>query len=163
MERGAIDLDGFDRRLLEALQRNNRQTGEELAEVVGLSPAACLRRAQRLRDMGFIAHDVSLISPEAVGRGLTVIVMVTQQRDPSGRIDVPQRFIDRMLQAPEVTQCYSVTGPADYVVIVHIASMEDYQDFVRRHFHDTHIKRFETFVSMGRLKFETAMPVAGAS
>lgn len=162
MERGALDLDGFDRRLLEALQRDNRQTGEQLAEIAGLSPAACLRRVQRLRDAGVIERDVALLAPEAVGRGLTMIVLVTVERDASGRLDVSDRFANRMLQAPEVTQCYSVTGPADFVVILNIASMEDYQNFTRRHFHD-HIKRFESLVSMGRVKFETAMPVADAS
>lgn len=156
-----MELDGFDRRLLEALQRDNRQTGEQLAEIAGLSPAACLRRVQRLRDAGVIERDVSLLAPEAVGRRLTVIVMVTLQRDSSGRLDVSDRFASQMQQAPEVTQCYSVTGPADFVVIINIASMEDYQNFTRRHFYETHIKRYETLVSMGRMKFETAMPVAG--
>jgi DNA-binding Lrp family transcriptional regulator len=47
---GPVELDDFDRRLLDALQADNRRTGEELADIVGLSPAACLRRAQRLRD-----------------------------------------------------------------------------------------------------------------
>lgn len=154
-----MDLDDFDRRLLEALQRDNRQTGERLAEIAGLSPAACLRRVQRLRDARVIARDVSLLTPEAVGRRLTVIVLVTLERDSSGRLNVSDRFASRMQQVPEVLQCYSVTGPADFVVIVNVASMEDYQDFTRRHFYEAHIKRFESLVSMGRVKFETALPV----
>src|SRR5262245_23282293 len=52
--RGSVELDDFDRRLLDALQTDSRRTGEELAAVVGLSAAACLRRAQRLREAGVI-------------------------------------------------------------------------------------------------------------
>lgn len=155
-----MELDSFDRRLLTALQRDNRQTGEELAEIAGLSPAACLRRVQRLRDEGVIERDVSLLAPEAAGRGLTVIVMVALERDGTNRFDVAERFKAAMQQAAEVTQCYYVTGPTDFVVIVSIPSMEDYDAFTRKYFFEKHIKRFETIVSMGRVKFETAVPLA---
>ncbi len=155
-----MELDSFDRRLLMALQRDNRQTGEQLAEIAGLSPAACLRRVQRLRDEGVIDRDVSLLTPDAAGRGLTVIVMVALERDGTNRLDVAERFKSAMRQAPEVTQCYYVTGPTDFVVIVNIPSMEDYDAFTRKYFFEKHIKRFETIVSMGRVKFETALPLA---
>ena len=102
---GTVELDDFDRRLLDALQADNRRTGEELADIVGLSPAACLRRAQRLRDEKVIERDVSILAPEALGRRLTVIVLVTLERESP---DVVDAFKRSMRQAPEVMQCYYV-------------------------------------------------------
>ena len=152
-----MEFDDFDRRLLEALQQDNRQTGDELAAKVGLSAAACLRRAQRLREIGAIARDVALLAPEAVGRPLTVIVLVTIRRDSP---DAGDRFKAAMQVAPEVTQCYYVTGSADYVLAVSVEDMEAYQRFTQRCLSGSSIKRFDSLVSMDRVKFETALPVA---
>ena len=104
-----MELDDFDRRLLDALQEDNRQTGEELAALVGLSPAACLRRAQRLRDEKVIERDVSILAPGAIGRRLTMGVLVTLEREGPDFVDAFKRA---MRQAPEVMQCYYVTSTA---------------------------------------------------
>lgn len=151
-----MDLDDFDRRLLAALQRDNRQTGEELAEAVGLSPAACLRRAQRLREAGVIARDVAIVAAEYADRPLTLITQVTLQRD---RPDFLDTFRRRMAAAPEVTQAYYVTGAADLVLIIAVVDMEQYESFTRRQLGDPQVKRFDTMVVMNRVKFETATPL----
>lgn len=70
-------MDEFDARLLNLMQENNRLTAEKLSALVGLSPAACQKRLKRLRENGTIAHDISVLSPEATGRKLTLIVEVT--------------------------------------------------------------------------------------
>jgi Lrp/AsnC family leucine-responsive transcriptional regulator len=152
-----MDIDDFDRRLLAALQRDNRQTGEQLAELAGLSPAACLRRVQRLRDAGIIERDVSILSPDATGNGLTAIVLVTIERDRLTGLD---SFKHQMTDVPEVTQCYYVTGSADYVLIMAVPDMPTYQAFTQKHFMTPNVKRFETLMVMSRLKFETALPLA---
>jgi DNA-binding Lrp family transcriptional regulator len=84
-----MDLDEFDRRLLEALQHNSHEIGEELAKLTHLSPAACLRRAKRLRDEGIILADVSIVAPEAVGRPLMMIVLVTLEHE---QIEIIESF-----------------------------------------------------------------------
>ncbi|MGH6892805.1 MAG: Lrp/AsnC family transcriptional regulator [Dongiaceae bacterium] len=114
----AVVLDEFDRRLLEALQRDIRQTGEQPAEIVGLSPAACLRRAQRLRDAGVIERDISVVAPEFTGRSIAHIVEVTLRRD---RPDFLDSFRRRMAQAPEITRCHCVTCASDLVLILAVA------------------------------------------
>lgn len=149
----AIDLDDFDRRLLAALQRDNRQTGEELAEQVGLSPAACLRRAQRLREAGVIERDIAIVAADYTETPLTLITQVTLQRD---RPDFLDAFRRRMIAAPEVTQAYYVTGAADLVLVIAVKDMAAYESFTLRQFADPQIKRFDTMVVMSRVKFETA-------
>ena len=68
------ELDEFDLKLLDALQENNQRTSEELADLVHLSPASCLRRARRLREIKAIVADVSIVAPEVIGPRMTMIV-----------------------------------------------------------------------------------------
>ena len=152
-----VELDDFDRRLLDALQADNRRTGEELAAIVGLSPAACLRRVQRLRDEKVIERDVSILAPEALGRRLTMVVLVTLERESP---DVVDGFKRSMRQAPEVMQCYYVTGAADFVLVLTADDMADYEDFTRRYLFERNVRRFETMAVMDRVKTGTAIPMA---
>ena len=70
------DLDRFDRHLLDLLRVDSRRTGEQLSELVGLSPAACLRRVQKLRQIGAIEREVALIAPDYKKQGSTIIMLV---------------------------------------------------------------------------------------
>lgn len=105
-----MELDDFDRRLLDAVQEDSRRTGEVLAALVGLSPAACLRRLQRLRAAGVIEREVAILDPRVAGTRLSLIVNVTLERE---RPDLADGFARAMRQAPEVSQCYYVTGAVD--------------------------------------------------
>lgn len=150
-------MDRFDARILEALQHNARLTAEALAQRVGLSPDACRKRLARLRAGDVIAAEVAILRPEAVGRGLILIVEVTLQSERLTDID---RFKRRMQEAPEVMQCYYVTGNADFIMIVSMGDMADYEDFTRRHFFaEENIVRFRTSAVMDRVKQGFSMPV----
>jgi len=140
---GVIELDGFDRRLLALLQENSRRTGAELAELVGLSAAACLRRLQRLRESGVIAREVALLAPEYRERRITTFVLLTFERDRPNR---ERQFVERMRALPEVAQCYHVTGSADFLLAVATADMDGYHRFTEKHFYEPYVKRFESYV-----------------
>ncbi len=57
-------------------------------------------------------------------------------------------------------QCYSVTGEADYLLVVNVASMADYEALTRRLFEgDDNIKRFRTSVALGCLKAGLRVPL----
>ena len=155
-----VPLDNFDIKLLTALQENNQRTSEELAALVSLSPAACLRRVKRLRDTRVISADVSVVSPEALGQRMTMIVVVSLERDQHDLIDA---FMASMRGTPQVTQCYYVTGQADFVLVISVRDMEDYDAFTRAFFAENrNVKRFDTMVVMKRAKFELGVKAATA-
>lgn len=137
------ELDRFDWHLLELLQVDSRQTGKQLSEQVGLSPAACLRRVQRLRQTGAIERDVAVLSPKLSSPSVTIIVLLTLARDAPDRVDVLRR---QMLKLPQIKRIYHVTGEADFAMTVMCHSMEDYAAFTEEHFYEPHIKRFESLV-----------------
>ncbi|KPH04258.1 Lrp/AsnC family transcriptional regulator (plasmid) [Rhizobium acidisoli] len=150
-------LDRADLSLLQAVQSNNRLTSEELAGLVNLSPTACQRRLKRLRAKGVIEADVSILSPRAVGRQVTMIVLVSLERE---RADIVDRFKAAIRNTSEVMIGYYVTGDADFLLIVTARDLEEYEQFTRRFFYENHdIKGFKTMVVMDRVKASFALPI----
>ncbi|MES9856678.1 MAG: Lrp/AsnC family transcriptional regulator [Sedimenticola sp.] len=149
------ELDHLDRRILNQLQRNNRISNQTLAEQVGLSPPACLRRVRHLRESGIIEQEVALLNPEAVGRLINIIVEVEMERDQQDLLDQFRKAIE---QASEVSQCYVVTGEVDFILIVSVADMQAYEAFTQRVLHSQpNLRKFRSLISLRRIKFDTAV------
>jgi Lrp/AsnC family leucine-responsive transcriptional regulator len=152
-------MDTFDARLLNALQSRARATAEELSVQVGLSPDACRKRVARLRASGLIEAEIAILDPARAGRGLMLIVEVTLQNERKRDLD---RFKAAMQAAPEVMQCYYVTGNADFILMISARDMAEYEAFTRRHFFaEDNVLRFRTSAVMDRVKTGFAIPVQG--
>lgn len=152
-----MDLDRVDRKLLNAVQRDNRLTTGELGELAGLSATACQRRLKRLRDAGVIEADVSVVSPQAVGRPLLMLASVTLERD---RADIIDRFKQAVRRTPEIMSGYYVTGEADFILTISVRDMVQYEEFTRNFFAEySDIKGFKTMVVMDRVKASLALPI----
>lgn len=152
-----VDLDDLDRRVLRELQRDNRLSMAELAQRVNSSAPTCLRRVKRLRDEGVIVGDVCLIDPAAIGRRMTMIAQVTVERERADLIDL---FKQSVIECEQVSACYYVTGDVDFVLILHVTDMEEYETLIERLFHsNSNVKQFKTLTSIRRVKFATQMPV----
>jgi Lrp/AsnC family leucine-responsive transcriptional regulator len=152
-----MTLDQTDRRILDVLQKHNQIGMDRLGAMVGLSTSAAQRRVKRLRATGIIAADVSVVDPGALGRQMTFIVAVTLERESA---TVFATFKRRMRKAPEVQQCYYVTGEGDFVLIVTASDMAEYEAITSRLFlGDVNVKRYRTSVVMSRVKVSLALPV----
>ena len=68
------DLDPIDTKILRLLQDNADISNAELADKIGLSPSACLRRVAKLRDTGVIRKTVAVIDPAHIGRPLSAVI-----------------------------------------------------------------------------------------
>ena len=152
-------LDSFDAKLLNAIQQNNRLTADELSRQVGLSPSSCQRRIARLRELGVIEADISVVSPEAVGRQLTMVVEVTLEREHP---NIMNEFKRSMAATAEVMQCYYVTGEVDFILVLTARDMRHYEEFTQRFFFDNpNIRRFHTMVVMDTVKRGLKVPIGG--
>ncbi len=151
------DMDRFDALILDALQRDARLTAEAMSPHVGLSPDACRKRIARLRASGVIEAEIAVLDPAQVGRGLILIVEVTLENESKADLD---RFKARMKAAPEVMQCYYVTGNADFILITSARDMADFERFTREHFfEEDNVRCFRTSAVMNRVKTGFSMPV----
>jgi Lrp/AsnC family transcriptional regulator, leucine-responsive regulatory protein len=150
-----MDLDRLDRRLLSILQHDCSLTNLALAERVGLSPPACLKRVRRLHAHGYIAGQVAILAPEKLGQLLHVVVEVQMERD---RKDLYQQFLRRIEKARAVKQCYQVTGEVDFVLVVVVPDMDAYDRFCDEVLYaDPNMRKFRTMISRFRNKFDTAI------
>lgn len=109
----ALDLDEIDVRLLTELQTDADRTNQELARVVGLSPAATLHRIRRLKETGVIRTVAAWLDPPAVGLSLQVFVTATlAQNDPRAT----RRFIEVVRETPQVVAADWVAGETDVLL-----------------------------------------------
>ena len=126
---GNPSLDSIDRHILSLLQQDSLIGNQTLADAIGLSPPACLKRVRRLRAEGVIERTVSLLSPEAIGYPLLTIVRVKLERPTEENMAA---FEAHIMALPVVMQCMTVSGDIDYVLMVRSRDVAHYQDFARR-------------------------------
>ena len=154
-------LDRFDLAILDILQADNTTPQRAIAQAVNLSAPAVQRRIQRLKDSGVIRANVAVLDPVKVGKPLTVVLEVHLDNERPDRT-APLRA--RIAAEDAVQQCYSVTGEADYLLVVNVASMADYEALTRRLFEgDDNIKRFRTSVALASLKTGLRVPLDSAA
>lgn len=120
------DLDDIDRRILRALTREGRLSNLALAERVGLSPSACLRRVAVLEKAGVIRGYRAVLAPEKVGAGFAAYVTVGLNQHTKR---AQEAFEAAMAAAPEVRECHNVTGAVEYLLRVEVADLAAYKQF----------------------------------
>ncbi len=126
----ALDLDSFDLKLLAELQQDGRLTNAELGDRVHLSASQVSRRVQRLIEDGYIERFQAVLSRQKLGLGLTVYCLVTLKIHAG---DSMQAFHERVRALPEVVECQSLTGEADYVLKIVVADLKRFSDFMSEH------------------------------
>ncbi|MEM7338061.1 MAG: Lrp/AsnC family transcriptional regulator [Actinomycetota bacterium] len=124
------NFDPSDRAIIDTLQQDGRITNVELAERVGLSPSACLRRVRQLEDLGVIRGYVALLDADLVGRPTTVFVEVSLSSQTEEALGA---FEAAIADAPEVMECHLMAGDADYLVKVQCADVADYARIHRQY------------------------------
>ncbi|MEC5406199.1 Lrp/AsnC family transcriptional regulator [Paraburkholderia sp. MPAMCS5] len=154
----AVALDDFDRKLLAEVQKDAQTPQNELGSRVNLSTAAVNRRLRRLSDEGVIERFTAVLAQDKVGCGLTVITNVEVE---SEQIDLLDAMKKTFAQCPNIQQCYYVAGEWDFVLVIAVGSMEEYNALTRQlFFSNNNVKRFKTLVCMSRVKVGLAVPVS---
>lgn len=117
-------IDDADLRILRALRQDGRMTNAALAEAVGLSQSACLRRLRLLERSGVIRGYTAIIDEPDVRETVTVIVQITLDRQTEEHLS---RFETAVRRLPEVRECYLMTGMSDYLLRVEVRDAADYE------------------------------------
>lgn len=128
MDKISIDrLDATDISILRILQTDGRLTTKELAARVSRSPTPVYERVRRLEQEGYIKGYVALLNPDRLRRGFVVICNVKLRELCREKADA---FVGRIMDIPEVTECYNVSGKFDYMLKIMAPDMDYYRDFV---------------------------------
>ncbi|MFC7217103.1 Lrp/AsnC family transcriptional regulator [Streptomyces polyrhachis] len=116
-------MDRIDRRILRELQGDGRLSNQELADRVGLSPSACLRRVRRLEADGVILGYRAVIDPAAVGRGFEVLVSIEVRRDRAA----VEAFEAALRDIPDVVEAYRLFGSPGCLLRIAVADLAAYE------------------------------------
>lgn len=149
-----IKMDAIDRKILHQLSQDGRISNLELADRVGLSPSACLRRVQELERSGVITGYRARIDPAKIGSTFLAYVAVGLSTHTKA---AQQDFEAAMALAPEVRECHNITGAIEYLLRVEVADLIAY-----KHFHTEvlgvlpQVNAITTYVLMGSPKDERA-------
>ena len=118
--------DNINNRILHELTDNARISNLELAESVGLSPSACLRRVQEMARSGVIKNYRAILDQTALGRDFTAYVAIGL----SDHSKKSQESFERAIRkAPDVRECHNITGTFEYLLRVEVANLEAYKAF----------------------------------
>ena len=119
-------FDRYNNNILRELTADGRISNIDLADRVGLSPSACLRRVQELEKSGVIAGYRAVLNPEAIGIGFIAYLAIGL-----GDHTLPSQleFEAAMRDANEVRECHNVTGVVEYLVRIEVADIAAYKAF----------------------------------
>ena len=148
-----FELDEFDKRLLQLLQRVSSFSYQELAEKVHASAPTCLRRVRNLQENGVIQKQVAIVDPQKTGSTLTAIVEVSLDVQTA---EANTAFEKEVNGENAVLQCYRVSTGPDFILVIQVADMPAYHELVHRLFTARkNVRNVRTFFSVNRSKFET--------
>ncbi len=121
-----MSLDGIGVKILRELTRDGRIANTQLAERVGLSPSACLRRVQEMERAGIITGYRAVLDPAAMGRGFVAYVTVGLSEHTK---QAQRRFEVAVAAFDEVRECHNITGSIEYLLRVEAADLAAYKHF----------------------------------
>lgn len=123
-----MQLDRYDRHILEVLQQDGRISNQDLAERIGLSPSPCLRRVRALEEVGIVAGYRAVLDAKALGLSLMALIHISMDRHTPERFE---NFEARIGAIPEVMECLLITGQdADYQIKAVVRDMDAYQELL---------------------------------
>lgn len=152
-----MELDRFDRQLLNLVQDDAGQTAEQLAEQVSLSPSAIQRRLRRLREQGVIVRDAAIVDPRKIGRTTFFIVALQVERE---RPELLAQLRSWLAAQDHIQQVFYVTGEADFILVITAPDTETYDALMSRMVGENpNVKRFTTNVALSVVKRGLTVPV----
>jgi DNA-binding Lrp family transcriptional regulator len=154
-----MEFDSTDLKLLALLQSDASLSNQDLAERAHTSAATALRRVRRLVEAGVIERRVALLNVQALGQrgALQVLVEVTLDRQGAEHLD---DFEVRAVAQDAVQQCWRVSPGPDFILVLQVADMPDYQALVQRLFtQNANVRNVKAYFSVKRAKFDTRVPL----
>jgi Lrp/AsnC family transcriptional regulator len=153
-----MNLDDFDRKILERLQKDATISVVDLAEQVGLSQSTCWRRINLLEQAGIIGSRVALLNAKALG--FEVIVFANIKLSAHGRRSLSE-FEESIAVCPEVMECYTMSGETDFLLKIVTRDIESYERFLRETLLQMpSVQEVHSHIALSQVKRTTALPLA---
>lgn len=143
-------MDKFDERILQELKADGRISNVELAQRIGLSPSATLRRVQDLERSNVITGYSAKLDANQLGIGFIAYVSIglsNHRKQSQLEFEQHVQFID------EVVECHNITGSTEYLLRVETKDLISYKKFHADVLGEcAHVDSITTMVVMGSPK-----------
>jgi len=152
-----LTLDTFSQKILRLLQLDARRSVQEISDQVGLSSTPCWRRIKDMEQSGVIQRYTALLDREKLGLHVCALAHIHLTRHTEGGVE---QFEREIITCPEVTECYSTTGEADYILKIVAPDIKSYDAFLHdRIFKIPAVAQVRTSVVLREIKFDTQLPL----
>ena len=149
-------MDAIDKNIINLLQNDASLTAREIAEEVGLTPAPCWRRIQRLESEEIITSRVAIIDPEKINLSVIALVEIRTNRHNAEWL---AGFSSAIQKFPEIIEAYRTSGEVDYMLRVVAPNMKAYDLFYKRLVEEVDLYDVRTHFVMERIKNTTQLPL----
>jgi Lrp/AsnC family leucine-responsive transcriptional regulator len=126
------DLDEIDLKILAILQRSANLPNTELADLIGLTPAPCLRRVKRLTDIAIIQGFSVVVDNKQLGFNLSALAEVTLTKHTER---AAREFIKAIQGKQQVIACHMVTGDCDFILRIMSPGIDAYRKLIWEELH----------------------------
>ena len=152
-----ITIDRYDLALLDAVQRDGNATNAALGEAVHLSSSQVSRRLTHLAEVGIIAGYAALLDPAVIGLSVTAFAQVILERHGQTQSDA---FENAAAALPEVTECFSVSGDADYVLRIVAPDLQAFSELMmKRVLRLPGVAHIKTNIALQKVKQTHVLPL----
>ena len=152
----ASKLDKTDLKILKLLQENSKITNLDLSKKIGLSPAPTLERVKKLEQSGVILSYHAKVDSKAIGLNIGTYVLVSLAWQKPNALD---NFIAKIKKIDEITECYIITGDADFILKIVCKDIETYEKLLFKTLSQIEeIERLKTLMTLSKVKKEKVLP-----
>ncbi len=153
----ADKLDKTDIKILNLLQENSKITNLELSKKIGLSPAPTLERVKKLEQMEIIESYHAKINPNKVNLSISTFVLVNLAWNKPRAME---SFVDKIKDIEEVTDCYVITGDADFLMKIVCKDIQSYEMLLFKKLSQIEeVERLKTLMNLSVVKLSNRLPI----
>lgn len=150
-------LDNIDRRILRALQQDGNIANTELADQIGLSCSACLRRVKILESNNIIERYVTVLNKKELGYPFIIYVYGSFLEED---YKVRERFIFEMKMLPEISECHLISSDYDFILKVHVRDLNEFHQLKKNYLNkNIGIKNIKSDIVVKTIKETTDLPL----
>lgn len=152
-----MELDNIDKKLINLLQKDSKQTTKQLSLQLNLSVTAVYERIKKLEKNNVVLKYVALVNPKKVEKSFLVFCHVKLIQHSREYLSIFEREI---LQLNEVSECFHIAGDYDYLLKIYVKDMQEYREFmVNKLTTIKHIGSTQSSFTIGEVKNSTEILV----
>ena len=150
-------LDSTDIRILQILQDNARLTNKEIGQQLYKSASTINDRIRRMQEKGYIKKYVAVLDHKKIDRGLTAFTHVKLKDHSKENLLF---FETEVVTAPEVLECYHMSGEYDFILKIGVKDLDAYHLFLMNNLFETaQIGSIQSTFVMREAKSEMVSPI----